>query len=188
MIASEAALDQMINRDNIPALKVYRDSLQTIVDSHNDATGAAQTQIDKINTFITTEEAIPTDKELKVTAKTEQAERDIERLSAKADAAVRERSFNFSAAFSAGGGFERFHMGGVVPGPPGSEHLAILQAGERVIPAGHSTGGTGSGGGSATFNISVNVAPGGSPAETGAAVVDAIRSYERVAGQSWRAS
>jgi phage-related protein len=30
----------------------------------------------------------------------------------------------------------RFHSGGVVPGPPGSEMLAILQAGERVTPAG----------------------------------------------------
>lgn len=28
-----------------------------------------------------------------------------------------------------------FHQGGVVPGPPGSELLAVLQAGERVIPA-----------------------------------------------------
>lgn len=29
-----------------------------------------------------------------------------------------------------------FHTGGVVPGAPGSEMLAVLQAGERVIPAG----------------------------------------------------
>jgi hypothetical protein len=33
----------------------------------------------------------------------------------------------------------RFHTGGVVPGPPGSEMLAILQAGERVVPAGGAT-------------------------------------------------
>jgi hypothetical protein len=30
----------------------------------------------------------------------------------------------------------KFHTGGVVPGAPGSEMLAILQAGERVTPAG----------------------------------------------------
>lgn len=35
-----------------------------------------------------------------------------------------------------------FHSGGIVPGPAGSEMVAVLQAGERVIPAGQSTGGT----------------------------------------------
>ncbi|HEV8568931.1 MAG TPA: hypothetical protein VGQ92_17925, partial [Actinoplanes sp.] len=34
-----------------------------------------------------------------------------------------------------------FHSGGVVPGAPGSEMLAVLQAGERVIPAGGRGGG-----------------------------------------------
>jgi hypothetical protein len=34
--------------------------------------------------------------------------------------------------------FPRFHSGGVVPGAPGSEMLAVLQAGERVTPAGQS--------------------------------------------------
>lgn len=34
----------------------------------------------------------------------------------------------------------KYHAGGVVPGPPGAEMLAILQAGERVIPAGQSGG------------------------------------------------
>lgn len=37
--------------------------------------------------------------------------------------------------------FPRFHQGGVVPGAPGSEMMAILQAGETVIPAGQSGGG-----------------------------------------------
>lgn len=36
----------------------------------------------------------------------------------------------------------KFHTGGIVPGAPGSEMVALLQAGERVIPAGQS-GGTG---------------------------------------------
>lgn len=35
----------------------------------------------------------------------------------------------------------RFHSGGVVPGAPGQEMLAILQAGERVVPAGGGSGG-----------------------------------------------
>lgn len=34
----------------------------------------------------------------------------------------------------------KFHTGGVVPGAPGQEMLAILQAGERVTPAGRSSG------------------------------------------------
>jgi phage-related protein len=34
----------------------------------------------------------------------------------------------------------KFHSGGVVPGAPGSEMLAILQAGERVIPTGSNRG------------------------------------------------
>jgi len=35
-----------------------------------------------------------------------------------------------------------FHTGGVVPGAPGSEMLAVLQAGETVTPAGRSGGST----------------------------------------------
>lgn len=42
----------------------------------------------------------------------------------------------------------RFHTGGVVPGVAGSEMLAVLQAGERVIPA---TGPASGGGGTVTF-------------------------------------
>lgn len=45
----------------------------------------------------------------------------------------------------------RMHTGGVVPGPPGSETMAILQAGERVTSAGSSGGGA----------IALYVAPGG---------------------------
>jgi hypothetical protein len=35
-------------------------------------------------------------------------------------------------------GLQKFHDGGVVPGAPGSEMLAVLQAGETVTPAGQS--------------------------------------------------
>lgn len=44
----------------------------------------------------------------------------------------------------------RFHTGGIVPGAPGSEMLAILQAGERVTPAGQS------GSGAATLTVAGN--------------------------------
>lgn len=36
----------------------------------------------------------------------------------------------------------RMHTGGVVPGAPGEEQLAVLQAGERVTPASQTGGGT----------------------------------------------
>lgn len=49
----------------------------------------------------------------------------------------------------------RFHNGGVVPGAPGSEQLAILQAGETVIPAGARVGG---GGRAVTFKGNVDSA------------------------------
>lgn len=39
----------------------------------------------------------------------------------------------------------RYHSGGVVPGPPGSEQLAVLEAGETVIPARRSDRGSGGG-------------------------------------------
>jgi hypothetical protein len=34
----------------------------------------------------------------------------------------------------------RLHEGGIVPGAPGTEQLALLQAGERVSPAGAPAG------------------------------------------------
>lgn len=44
-----------------------------------------------------------------------------------------------------------FHTGGVVPGPPGSETLALLEAGETVLPT---QGGAGGGGGGAGLAVS----------------------------------
>lgn len=43
-----------------------------------------------------------------------------------------------------------------------------------------------SSGASNSYAISVNVAPGGNPAEVGRAVVESIKQYERRAGTSWR--
>lgn len=40
-----------------------------------------------------------------------------------------------------GGGIPEFHSGGVMPGAPGSEGLALLQAGEKILPPGAGSGG-----------------------------------------------
>jgi len=37
-----------------------------------------------------------------------------------------------------------------------------------------------------TYNINVAVAPGASPADTGRAIVRAIREFERSSGTGWR--
>jgi hypothetical protein len=46
------------------------------------------------------------------------------------------------------GHIPKFHTGGIVPGVAGSEMLAVLQGGEKVIPA---TGPPQTGGGAVTF-------------------------------------
>jgi hypothetical protein len=62
-----------------------------------------------------------------------------------------------------GKGPQEFHSGGVVPGPLGSEQLAILKAGERVIPNGSemsrvgTPGHSGGGGGGAPVTIAVQL-------------------------------
>jgi hypothetical protein len=75
-----------------------------------------------------------------------------------------------------------FGAGGVVPGPIGAPVAAIVHGGERVIPAGLAAAGVGA----AAVVVNVYPAPLTSPAETGAAVVDAIREYERNYGAGWR--
>lgn len=76
-----------------------------------------------------------------------------------------------------------FHSGGVVPGPPGSEQLALVKAGETILPTHQggmtSTAATGSG---------VYVAPGGivinGPADE-QTIVNALERYNRRNGTSW---
>lgn len=70
--------------------------------------------------------------------------------------------------------------GGIVNGPT----LAMIgEAGpEAVVPLGQG-GGFGS-----TYNIVVNVAPGGDLVETGKRIVQAITQYERRSGKVWRSS
>ncbi len=69
-----------------------------------------------------------------------------------------------------------FHQGGVVPGNPGQAVPIMAMAGEHVSPAG---------GGGNTYNITVQAFD---TRDGGAAVVDAIRAYERRNGTSWRAA
>jgi hypothetical protein len=72
--------------------------------------------------------------------------------------------------------------GGIIPG---SQWGTLIRAGEgnkseAIIPLSKMPAGGN------TYNITVDVAPGADPVRAGAAVVDAIRSYERVNGQEWR--
>lgn len=69
----------------------------------------------------------------------------------------------------------RMHSGGVVPGSPGSDVLAILQAGETVIPRDVSPGYSGGAG----VTINVSVAPTADKAAIGAEIVDAINAAQR---------
>jgi len=72
-------------------------------------------------------------------------------------------------------------MGGIVNSPT----LALIgESGrEAVVPLPARGDLLGS---NVTYQISVSVAPGTSPVEVGGALVDAIRSYERVNGNRWR--
>ena len=76
--------------------------------------------------------------------------------------------------------------GGVIMPTPGGTLARIGEAGqaEAVIPLDR----LGGMGGGATYNVIVNVAPGGDLAETGRRIVAAIRAYERGDGKVWRTS
>jgi hypothetical protein len=75
-----------------------------------------------------------------------------------------------------------FHSGGVVPGPTGSSQMAMLQGGERVVPAGAGSRMAGGGGGSGT-TVNVTVQAGlSNPQETARAVVDLLEDYTRING------
>jgi hypothetical protein len=58
----------------------------------------------------------------------------------------------------------------------------------RILGRMGGAGGRSSGAVSNTYSITVNVAPGGDPASTGRALVEAIQDYERVNSSRWRAS
>ena len=74
------------------------------------------------------------------------------------------------------------HSGGIVPGVAGSDVLAILQAGERVIPRSAAANGVGTG----SVNSYSIVVTAIDPSSASEAVVTAIREYERRNGSDWR--
>jgi hypothetical protein len=82
-------------------------------------------------------------------------------------------------------GVRGFHSGGTVPGAPGSGQLAMLQGGERVIPAGAGNpaafgmGSDGGGGQPIVINVQVGV---GDPNEIGRSIADYLGEYSRNAG------
>jgi hypothetical protein len=69
-----------------------------------------------------------------------------------------------------------FHSGGVVPGPRGSEQLALVKAGETILPT-HTTGSGTSGVGG--ISITVNAGLGADGSEIGRIVVQEIERYTR---------
>ncbi|MEY2580526.1 MAG: hypothetical protein QOE09_375 [Ilumatobacteraceae bacterium] len=68
-----------------------------------------------------------------------------------------------------------FHSGGLVPGFPGQESLALLTAGERVISRGQNTGGT-----FGTSNVTINLPVGTDPLQA----AEVARKYQRRTGRT----
>lgn len=190
MQADNQTLANMLDGPGRSALLAMRDSLQLTVDKHLDATGAAQEQINKINLMIDVANGVPPEKSIYFNAETWAAIRDIAEVSSAADQAARDRTMHFLAQIEFAGthgtitGAGSFASGGVVPGPRNAPQLAIVHGGETILPVGTAVSGGGTSG--PTYNISIHVDPGVSPAEVGARTVDAIRQYERVAGKAWR--
>lgn len=122
------------------------------------------------------------------------------RLSGAADNAARSLAnlafVQANYAVGASGGFEGYNPegipgfaeGGVIPGPMGSPQLVLAHGGETVFNPDQmqALASSGWGGGGNSYSISVQVAPGGNPADTGRAVVESIKAFERRAGSSWR--
>jgi hypothetical protein len=77
-----------------------------------------------------------------------------------------------------------FVNGVLIAGP------ADVTGGARTASMLNGAGMTGGGGSTSSnnYSITVNVAPGGDPASTGRALVEAIQDYERVNSSRWRAS
>jgi hypothetical protein len=93
-------------------------------------------------------------------------------------------------------GFEHGGITGAAGGGPRGGLIMVGEHGRELIRAApgsqvHSSPDTermlaGAGGGQRTYNITVNVAPGGHPAETGRQLIELIREQERVSGKGWR--
>jgi hypothetical protein len=136
------------------------------------------------------------DAAIQADALTDQAEQDLAYL-------ARDRT---SRIFAVGGGVKVMDSGGNIPS--GQSALVaerrpefvngVLVNGPADVTGGAETGrilgrmggagGRSSGAVTNTYSITVNVAPGGDPANTGRMLVEAIQDYERVNSSRWRAS
>jgi hypothetical protein len=197
MQKSDADLANLIKTEGVGGLIAYRDSLVRTALAHGDNTGAITGEVAKVNELIDRAKASDTTHTVTMIADTASAVTAITGLDAMAKAtAATPHTIKFltSVEGALAGQVKGAMAGLVVPGYRGAPQLIVAHGGERIVPAykagtGGGTAGfgaSGGGGDGATFNITVQVPVGANPAAVGAATVDAIRSYERVAGKSWR--
>jgi uncharacterized membrane protein len=191
--AKEQAFTSTLNQNAIPGLTAMRAALVETQKKHGDNTGAIQTEIEKIDQYIWTAGGIPPQKTTKAHFDADAASSrmaDYARQLDQLPETVRTEAILAIQQGTIGYALPQAGAGGIVPGPRGSPQLLIAHGGETVLPT-HTMGAEAAiaqvlGGGSSTFNITVNVPLGASAAQVGAATVDAIRAYERQNGRSWR--
>jgi hypothetical protein len=179
----DAVLDHIANVNGIPAEKVSE--IKALLDEGKVAEAeAALAQASRTRATI-----------IKAEAKTDEAEEALRLL-------IRPRNMTVNAQIVSRGGAgygglsgdpEAKWVPGRATGGPvsaGRTYLVGEKGPELVVPSSSGTvvpnnklGST-----SNTYSITVNVAPGGDPASTGRALVEAIQDYERVNSSRWRAS
>jgi hypothetical protein len=180
----DAVLDYAANVNGIPPEKVSE--IRALLDAGKIVEAEA----------LLNEASRTRDAAIQADALTDQAEQDLAYL-------ARDRT---SRIFAVGGGVRVMDSGGNIPS--GQSALVaekrpefvngVLVNGPADVTGGAETGrilgrmggagGRSSGTVSNTYSITVNVAPGGDPASTGRALVEAIQDYERVNSSRWRAS
>jgi hypothetical protein len=179
----DAVLDHIANVNGIPAEKVSE--IKALLDEGKVAEAeAALAEASRTRATI-----------IKAEAKTDEAEEALRLL-------IRPRNMTVNAQIVSRGGAgygglsgdpEAKWVPGRATGGPvsaGRTYLVGEKGPELVVPSSSGTvvpnnklGST-----SNTYSITVNVAPGGDPASTGRALVEAIQDYERVNSSRWRAS
>jgi hypothetical protein len=178
----DAVLDHIANVNGIPAEKVSE--IKALLDEGKVAEAEAALA----------EASRTRDTIIKAEAKTDEAEEALRLL-------VRPRNMTVNAQIVSRGGAGYGPIAGArAAGGPvsaGKTYLVGEEGPELMVPGSNGTvvpsnklRAVGSGGGSTsnTYSITVNVAPGGDPASTGRALVEAIQDYERVNSSRWRAS
>jgi hypothetical protein len=180
----DAVLDYAANVNGIPPEKLSE--IKALLDEGKVAEAEAA-----LNDASRTRDAA-----IEAQALTDQAEQDLEYLARTRNATINAQIVARGGAGYGGEGAVRARASGgpVSAGRPylvGEEGPELMVPGSNgtVIPSDKLRTAT-SGGGttSNTYSITVNVAPGGDPASTGRALVEAIQDYERVNSSRWRAS